>query len=61
MSEELAFWKSLFTPSESSEYLNLEKIPSIDEALALELSLTSQEEDNDNSVDCIPLLNFEDV
>jgi hypothetical protein len=60
-SEELAFWQSLFAGSDGDGYLNLEKIPSIDEAMALEIIPTLQEEEVDISVDEIGLWNFEDV
>jgi hypothetical protein len=58
-SEELAFWQSLFAGSDRDGYLNLEKIPSIDEPLALELIPTSQEEEVDIAVDLTDLWNFE--
>jgi len=53
-SEDLEFWKSLFAAPDGPQYLNLEKIPSIDEELALELIPTSEEEEVD-----IRLWNFE--
>lgn len=59
-SEELAFWQSLFARSDPDGYLNLEKIPSIDEALALEFIPTSQDDDVDVSVDATELWNFDD-
>jgi hypothetical protein len=62
ISEESEFWKSLFARSDGAEYLNLEKIPSIDEALALELLPTSQEQEEhvDIGVEPVGLWNFED-
>jgi hypothetical protein len=58
-SEDLAFWQSVFAASKRNEYLNLEKISSIDEAMALELILTSQEEEVDISIHKSCLWNFD--
>eukprot|EP00253_Pinus_taeda_P003221 PITA_03221 len=56
-SEDLAFWKSLFAEPDGPQYLNLGKIPSIDEELAWELIPISEEE----VVVDIRLWNFEDI
>jgi hypothetical protein len=61
MSDDLTFWKSLFERSDDAEHLNLEKIPSMDEAWALEFIPTPQDEEVDISVDPTALWNFQDL
>jgi len=49
----------VFAETDGLQYLNVEKIPSVDEELALEVILT-QHEEIEMSVEHIGLLNFED-